>query len=638
MRHALASLQEYVVRAPKSSRRVFLGRFPAGKPGLAGVGTGAGWELSRVESDAGGHALLHLVGGAGHTTLVGTPETSQTAPYYLFMMRQEGVIDAVPSGPWYTFRPELRPRGALSLEEAEARMKARSRATETAGSWLARAGGAAAATRALPVGGGDDGGAGAGGDSDSEAVRRGAGSEEDSEEEEAPRKRRGKGGKGGGAEAAAADGGVEAEGEEPEAAAAHDGGRRRGGGGGESPDHGEDWEHERAMTDDDEAVGVGDQIEEQEEALPPPAAAEADAAEDGLDEEGQKMRKLLLAQRKGEGVEEDDDDDDGDLFEDDEAFEDEDFMDPDTDTRLTKLLGMRQAADAAAGAAEAGAAPQRAKRPRSPEADAAPGAAAPPPAKAQRVMSEAAAAELAAMEASCGITLVQLTEALTPPVPVTVRAGVCVCVWQRMCKGLMLHVCAGLDEALQAQSQDRICQDRLQGAAEALRAGRKRQDVPEMIIDAFSRLESARSRHVLCCAVELATLSRILSSWSWTFSSRPTARLAGAPSKVDSERCRPTHIHCGLALHACFPQAQRLGRRAAPRAHRRRRWTAALPVPPPCRRCVHTRLRWSLRRRLASCPFSKPRSFRPSWRITQRRLCCQRQRARAAACVPAWRA
>lgn len=89
---------------------------------------------------------------------------------------------------------------------------------------------------------------------------------------------------------------------------------------------------------------------------------------------------------------------------------------------------MRKAADAAAAATETGAAPQRAKRPRSPEADAAPGAAVPPPAKAQRVMSEAAAAELAAMEASCGITLVQLTEALTPPVPVTVRARVRV--WQ----------------------------------------------------------------------------------------------------------------------------------------------------------------------------------------------------------------
>jgi hypothetical protein len=182
------------------------------------------------------------------------------------------------------------------------------------------------------------------------------------------------------------------------------------------------------MTDDDEAVGVGDQIEEEEDVAPPPPAGEADVAEEGLDEEGQKMRKLLLAQRKGEGVEdEDDDDDEGDMFEDDEAFEDEDFMDPDTDTRLSKLVGMRQAADAGATAAEAGAAPLRAavKRPRSPEADAAAGTTA-PAAKVQRVMSEAAAAELAEMETNCGITLVQLTEALTPPQPITVRAAACV--------------------------------------------------------------------------------------------------------------------------------------------------------------------------------------------------------------------
>ena len=138
------------------------------------------------------------------------------------------------------------------------------------------------------------------------------------------------------------------------------------------------------------------------------------------------------------------------MFEDDEAFEDEDFMDPDTDTRLTKLVSMRQAPDAGAGAAEAAtAAPQRAvKRPRSPEGDGAAGAAAaPPPAKVQRVMSEAAAAELAQMEANCGITLAQLTEALTPPVPVTVRASTRILTF--CCAETRRHIaCAGPDEAL----------------------------------------------------------------------------------------------------------------------------------------------------------------------------------------------
>ncbi len=294
------------MRAPKQSRRVFVGRFPGGKPGLAAASAGNGWEFTRTEPAAGSAipASLRLSGGAANATFIGAPDGSQSAPYYLFMMRQEGVIDAIPSGPWFNFKPEMRARGALTLEEAEERMKARARATETAGSWLARAGGDAAATRAAPPGGAaaQDGGD----DSDSEKVRRGAGSESESEEDaDAARKRRGRRG---GASAADAD----ADGTAPPAADGEgegedardeprDGGRRRGGGGGgDSPERGEDWEHEEAMTDDDEAVGVGDQIEEAEEtAAPPPAAGDAEAGAEGLDEAGRNMHRLLMAQRKG---------------------------------------------------------------------------------------------------------------------------------------------------------------------------------------------------------------------------------------------------------------------------------------------------------------------------------------------------
>jgi hypothetical protein len=139
----------------------------------------------------------------------------------------------------------------------------------------------------------------------------------------------------------------------------------------------------------------------------------------------------------------------GDLFEDDEAFEDEDFMDPDTDTRLTKLIGMRAkpaegggalamglpgmdvpaggAAAAAAQGAPAAAAPRGTKRARSPEGGAAGGAgaapAAAPPAKAPRVMDEETAAQLAAIEADCGISLAQFTEALAGAPSIAVRAA-----------------------------------------------------------------------------------------------------------------------------------------------------------------------------------------------------------------------
>jgi hypothetical protein len=141
----------------------------------------------------------------------------------------------------------------------------------------------------------------------------------------------------------------------------------------------------------------------------------------------------------------------GDLFEDDEAFEDEDFMDPDTDTRLTKLIGMRAkpaegggalalglpGMDVAAGAgaaaatqgAPAAAVPRGTKRARSPEGGAAGGAgagaapAAAPPAKAPRVMDEETAAQLAAIEADCGISLAQFTEALAGAPSIAVRAA-----------------------------------------------------------------------------------------------------------------------------------------------------------------------------------------------------------------------
>jgi hypothetical protein len=133
-----------------------------------------------------------------------------------------------------------------------------------------------------------------------------------------------------------------------------------------------------------------------------------------------------------------------------QAFEDEDFLDPDTDTRLTKLIGMRAAkpADGAAmpmdmpfgggggGAGPSGAQappsgsaapPRGTKRPRSPEAGAAGGAgpsgAGAPPAQRPRVLDQEAAAQLAAIEADCGITLAQFTDALTsgPPPSMTVR-------------------------------------------------------------------------------------------------------------------------------------------------------------------------------------------------------------------------
>ena len=136
-----------------------------------------------------------------------------------------------------------------------------------------------------------------------------------------------------------------------------------------------------------------------------------------------------------------------------QAFEDEDFLDPDTDTRLTKLIGMRSRtadgagtsapqavrtgsvlpqASASAGQAAAPATVRGIKRPRSPEPGAASGAGggssdagagSSHPAKAARVLDAEELALLAAIEADSGITFAQFKEALTsgPPPTIAVR-------------------------------------------------------------------------------------------------------------------------------------------------------------------------------------------------------------------------
>ncbi len=286
------------MRAPKQSRRMFVGRFPGGKPGLSAAASGTSrWQMARSEDST----SLQLRGGASNATFVGTLEGGQSSSYFLFMLRAEGVIDALPSGPWFTFRPEVKQRAVLTLEEAEARMKSRAKAGESAASWLARGAGPAAvrATPAAKPDAGDDS------DSDSERVRRGGASESESDAEDGDEKGKKKRRRGaaGGAE-------PDADGDGAAAMPQHNGAPRDG-----SPDRGEDWEHEEAMTDDDEAAGVGDQVEEPDEQAvpPPPAAMQAEGEDEELDEAGRAMQRLLKQQRKKDeagGEEEDVDDDD----------------------------------------------------------------------------------------------------------------------------------------------------------------------------------------------------------------------------------------------------------------------------------------------------------------------------------------
>ena len=273
------------MRAPsKMSRRTFVGRFPGGKPGLSAAASGSSqWHMSCTAAlDAAGQAeatavphTLQLHGGAAGAHYTGMPEGgSSSASYYVFTLRAEGVIDAVPSGPWYTFRPTGRAKNAMTLEQAEERMQRLANGGEdhAQGHLLARLRGPASAARPARGAGGSD--------SDSERMGDDSGEDSDSEGGAPRRRRRRRPAPGGGA-------------------AADAGGATRPGGVAFDADDREDWEHERAMaTDDDEAVGVDDQIGEEEEPPPPPQMrADADD-EQQLDEEARKLQRNLKKQRK----------------------------------------------------------------------------------------------------------------------------------------------------------------------------------------------------------------------------------------------------------------------------------------------------------------------------------------------------
>ena len=461
--------QEYAVRAPKSTRRTFVGRFPGGKPGLSAAASGgAPWQMACSLGGGSVAHTLHLHGGARGGHYLGTHDSGpsgSSAAYYVFTLRGEGVIDAHPSGPWYTFRPGgTRPRtGGLTLEQAEERMEKAAQGgggDGGRGHLLERLHTQAAATpvRATPAPR-RPGGAAGGDASDSDLERRGdaSGDESDSAGGAGPRGRRGRRG--------SAPGAPLGDGSDPPFPEAPAPGL---GGFGEGEDR-EDWEHERAMTDDDEAVGVDDQIGEEEEPPAPPSPAALGKEEDErLDEAGRALQRMLKKQRKEEDRSSDEDggSDEEDLVRQlpaclpaghfpprltpllatpPQAFEDEDFMDPDKDTRLTNILKegpsqqatdrariARPASQPALGAARgaggtaphapapASRAPQPpgggasvvaaagAKRPRSPDGQAAaPGE---PAGKVART-DEAADASLAALEA-VGITVSEFKAAI----------------------------------------------------------------------------------------------------------------------------------------------------------------------------------------------------------------------------------
>jgi hypothetical protein len=315
----LPCAQEYAVRAPKSTRRTFVGRFPGGKPGLSAAASGgAPWQMACSLASGSEAHTLHLNGGARGSQYLGAHDSGPSgsaAAYYVFTLRGEGVIDAHPSGPWFTFRPGAnRPRtGGVTLEQAEERMERAAQAGQVGldlggrGHLLDRLHSQASvkAVRATPAPR-RPGGGGGGDASDSDAERRGDASGDDSDSGGGAGARRRRGRRGSAPGALAADGSAP---QYPEAPAPGLGGF------GEGEDR-EDWEHERAMTDDDEAVGVDDQIgEEEEPPAPPPPAALGKEEDERLDEAGRALQRMLKKQRKEEdrSDEEDEESDDEDL-------------------------------------------------------------------------------------------------------------------------------------------------------------------------------------------------------------------------------------------------------------------------------------------------------------------------------------
>jgi hypothetical protein len=300
----------------------------------------------------------------------------------------------------------------------------------------------------------------------------------------------------------------------------------------------EDWEHEAGvMTDDDEAPGVDDQAEAVEEAQPraPPRALQvegevgagaASAEETGaeLDEAGRSVQRLLQQhKRKGaaEGAGEDEE-----LFEDDDeqdAFEDEDFVDPDKDARLAQILAggppppppksappKREAVEAAAAAPAEPAEPAGAlKRPRSPEA-----AAEEPPPKAPRVMTAEMDAQLQDIQDKCGVGLEQLRAALA-------GGGMSLRVRLARVSGWLAcrcsHAFTGRGEALQAEHAHGDRQGGVHGAAAARDAPAAGQDGRARRVIAHRELTPPSETS----AVERITFSRCRRASPFTLPAHP---------------------------------------------------------------------------------------------------------------------
>eukprot|EP00854_Cymbomonas_tetramitiformis_P003994 gene3995-4963_t len=340
-------VKEYTLRAHPSRKHYPVGRFYDGWPGFKPrvKGTQDSWQMVAEEGDGAvngvvsAYTLSHR-DGSEKRGFRGAREGGQHANYLLFVPHGSEFL-AMPAGDWFNFKPEIR-HATLSLEEAEDKMAKLRSAVAGSERWMMR--GKEAKSTAAEGGGSDgeasDGEDGSGSD-DEERAARALG-------EEGRKKKK----RGGGEE------GEDAGEEEEEAAGEEEGGKGKKTSkvkteaDGDESDKGDDWEHDGDFTDDDEAVGVGDQVTTCPDMMryykadndndPDIMNAVAkhkvhkgiikDEEEEGDDEEdltsaGKELQKLLGRAVVNQG----DDDDDED--EEDEEGDDDDMegLDPDTD-------------------------------------------------------------------------------------------------------------------------------------------------------------------------------------------------------------------------------------------------------------------------------------------------------------------
>lgn len=323
-----ALVQEFPIRAADPARACWTGRFSLPQAKVEGAQKSVFAHAKKWKMERKGDGGYVLAGRKPTRTFVGAKEAQNTSLYQVFSFQGSEEVLSIPVSEWYQFRMQTVQRQQFTLEEAEEMMKQK-RMTEIS-------------VQQKHFGRKLEGSLEDAAEAEDRDER--SDSESDSEEDDLEIKPQTK-------KAAKKEdddeGGDE---KEAEPAKASGRGERRGA---DSPERGEDWEHDHGhATDDEEEAGAVDRQLNQEEQEDEVAwrqrkhfdklGEDEDEDEDDADAEdgaalntGGKMIKKLIRKI---GLDSDDSDDDEDDAEDDMGL-DEEELDDDLDMLRGELIG-----------------------------------------------------------------------------------------------------------------------------------------------------------------------------------------------------------------------------------------------------------------------------------------------------------